>query len=287
MRRTATPKGLGLGSAWASSGTRRPGGQGAKNAGEAAEPFLVAGDGLVPRGRPTVHRGRPVHGPAARRRPDRRPAARPSARPAVFARGLGVPGGVPNRRADRAGSDDGDEEIDADERAASGGSSASCADRRVRECGRVVVDRQEQAPSCPAGDERVEVGAGGQVVAQGVGRQRRPRGIPAERPERSARLADPAPRSATPGWEPVRPIDPPRLDAGRAAVQAGRHHGQHRTGRRPPEPLRPARRTATRSRATARSARASGPRRPGSASARRTDPGRSLPIPECRGRSPG
>ncbi len=74
-------------------------------------------------------------------------------------------------------------------------------------------------------------------------------------------------------------IDPPRLGAGRTVVQSGRDHGQHRHRGPPPERLRPARCKATRSRGTARSARAYVPRRPGSGARTANRSGSASPNP--------
>ncbi len=150
-----------------------------------------------PPGRPTAHRGPPGHGPAARRPPTRRPA--------------GGPTGGSTARAGPASS-----------RGVASPSASTPAARRRR-----AIDGQEQPAAWPAGHDRVEVGAGRQVVGQGVGRQRHPA-------EHGGADRAVGPRGQVQAHAPPRlagsqagEIDSPRLGAGRSAVQAGRHHRQH------------------------------------------------------------
>ena len=99
---------------------------------------------------------------------------------------------------------------------------------------RVAVARldPEQDPSGrPGGDQVIESGTVGQVVAEVVGRQpgasEDDRGIFAARPFREV---EPNPSPGLFGVEPGE-VDPPGLVAGRAGFQARRDHGEDRPGR--------------------------------------------------------
>ena len=126
---------------------------------------------------------------------------------------------------------------------------------------RVTVDSQEQTALSAARDQRIEVGAGGKVVRQGILRERNAteyRGTPGA--PRQACKSRPTLRHAWLGASPARSTRRASVPAG-TSVKSGRDHGQHTGGRRLAR-LRPARYRATRSRGTARSARASVPPRP-------------------------
>ena len=235
MRRTATPKGLGLGSAWALSGTAGQAGSArstpAKRRSRSSWPAAALS------ARKTQRASR-----AAIACPSGSSAAGPSPRGnavsqilRLFAGGLVLRAGAPEAEcAIRAGSAKGE---DGNRRGASGlarvGLSVTmCRTGGPGEGGGVVVDRQQQAALGPPGDQCVEVGAGGQVVSQRIGREH-----DTAEYRRSGRSTRPglevethaAPRLA---GSQSGPIDPPRLGAGRTVVQTGRDHGQHGTGGR-------------------------------------------------------
>ncbi len=177
MLRTATPNGLGLGSAWASSGTAGQAGRARSTAAKRRSRSSCPATAFSAR---KTHRA----SRAAIACPSGSSAAGPSPRGnavsqilwvvprvGVSGRSIGPDAPIePDRRSGRAKS------------ARTTGSSSRlrlqlrrCPSRR-RSARGVAVDGQEQAPLRPGGDQRVEVGAGGQVVSPAHrSRARRPR----------------------------------------------------------------------------------------------------------------
>ena len=98
------------------------------------------------------------------------------------------------------------------------------------------VDRQEQAAMRLGGDLGVEVGAGGQVVRQRIGRTARPREARSVHSRPSARPGGPVPRSARPGWGPARrgPRAAPRTRRRRREGRGGQGEGRARRDRSAP-----------------------------------------------------
>ena len=133
----------------------------------------------------------------------------------------------------------------------------------------------------PGGDQRIEVGTGGQVVRERLGRE----GCSAQYQRRAGPTRpvleikpDTAPRLA--GWK-GRSIDSPGLAAGRAAVQTGGNHGESRPAGNRVQTWRSARCKAPRSPLIATSARASVRSPPRTSIARQ-----SGPDPCCRAGDP-
>ena len=208
---------------------RRPRRQCAKDCGEAADPFFLAGNRRVRQEDPPRVEGgdrmpdQLVGGRAVAQRQSLQPDS-----PVVIGR-VWCPGerswigrrsggewcgrGGGNRRGERADR-----------------CSSATVPRGGGKGAGVVVNGDQQAPLRPPGDQRVQVGARGQVVSQRIRREH-------DAPE------DGRSRWCTrPGLEiethtapclaggQSGPVDPPRLDAGRAAIETGRNHGQHGTG---------------------------------------------------------
>ena len=97
---------------------------------------------------------------------------------------------------------------------------------------RVTVDSQEQTALSAARDQRIEVGAGGKVVRQGILRERNAteyRGSARSTPPGLQIEADAAPRVA---GSKSGAIDASRLGPGGTSVKSGRDHRHYNTGRR-------------------------------------------------------